>query len=683
MATQWYKSDDLLETGRTAIAGATGETFTPTGSENGKFLDRVKDGVKSRKSKQVKFFTPFESLKNIIAEWDFEAMTPGTYTTIPDVSGNGLDLTMGLGTNITIAVNGSRTEAVFDGAKTLRQTNKAFLKRLHDGTVKWTIMIECRIGNTSNPDIAYGIIGSNGSSAGNPGIAVYADNRSSLPAVKRLTSQVTRGTLPSPLSSQIENVVPYNDPTFIFVSWNPQSFQDNKTLASQFNNFIAFVDGLLEDINVNTSSGVYNTANATYDLEIGAVGNGVLPFIGGIHRIVVWQDVLSIKDRQLLQSSKTWTPNTIAKRYIEPAVRLTIDNNYYTLGNMVAKNPISGKVVVLYQQTRSHFEISVPCDMYIRTSTDGGLSWTEETKLWDDNINKKSIYGTYLPSGRLIVLYTEYSRTETIGGTSRAGMEIGWVSRYSDDDGVTWSTKTSITGVPAYFVRWVNYENPIIGSDGNIYSLAYGINGKLDTQSSYAIHVIKSTNNGVSFAFDKLIYQGTTYINECSIVETSANKFKIAARNEANPGQHNLFSWDKVADTVTNHGLWSLDGANDFVHPPMMRKLVINGTDVIAYYFVSRIQHRSKVIYVKASVLESSNVAAFTGRTRFTMSLLLEREASGYTNVIHTSGLAGIGAYSNEKGPSSTNATTSMRCELVLFNLPTNHLTTVISELVL
>ncbi|MDJ1500508.1 sialidase family protein [Xanthocytophaga agilis] len=410
--------------------------------------------------------------------------------------------------------------------------------------------------------------------------------------------------------------------------------------------------------------------------------NGVLPFIGGIHRIVIYQDVLSIRDRQLLQASKTWTPNTIAKKHIEPAVRLVADTNDYILGNAVLKNPVTGKVVALYQHTRSHFEISVPCDVYMRTSIDGGLSYSDEVKLWDDNINKKSIYGLYLPTGRLVALYTEYSRTETVGSTSRAGMELGAYSRYSDDDGVTWSAKTAITGVPAYFVRWLNYENPIVGSDGNIYGIAYGINGKLDTQSSYAIHIIKSTNNGVSFAFDKLIYQDTTYVNESSIIEGSANIFWIVSRDESNLGQHRLFKWDKTANTVTAYGLFSLDGTTNFAHPPMIRLTTINGQKVVAYYFNNRVQRRLKVFYCKLSDLETNNKVAFTGKTRwFIMSMLPERELSGYMNVIHTSGLEGIGAYSNEKGPTSTNNASSMRCELVYFNLPTNHQATIIAEL--
>ena len=71
----------------------------------------------------------------------------------------------------------------------------------------------------------------------------------------------------------------------------------------------------------------------------------------------------------------------------------------------------------------------------------------------------------------------------------------GLFARYSDDDGLTWSTETSITGLS--YTDILNSNGTIVEStDGNLYCAYYeGTDG-----GSIRVKTARSTDNGVSWA---------------------------------------------------------------------------------------------------------------------------------------------------------------------------------------
>lgn len=186
-------------------------------------------------------------------------------------------------------------ELTFDGGDSLTiasSTGLAWVKALH--STGGMVVALARFFATSDPDAACSLCGNNGSSSGNyVGFCLFFDDRSSLPRNNNLVVLVGRAQpTTSVITFSVNNTVPPNQYNLIDMLLDP----DN---AARIDMAELSVNG--GDIVKNNTGAVSAvTSNATYNLQIGASGNNVLPLVGAIKSIAFVPSVLSSTDRQKL-----------------------------------------------------------------------------------------------------------------------------------------------------------------------------------------------------------------------------------------------------------------------------------------------------------------------------------------------------------------------------------------------
>lgn len=212
---------------------------------------------------------------------DTGATTPVTTNGDPiarvdDVSGNGYNATQGVASaQPTFNDSAGIRWANYDGDDRLTiASSAASLAWLHKD-VGFGMAALVRLGTTSNPNAAYGILGNGRFSTANTGIYWFYDDRSSQSKNDAMRLGMVKGSAGvfvydydsgnGDLAASIDRSVYINTPTS-----GP-------------------MDGRIENVSVGTAtkSSTVSSGNASFDMEIGTVGDGVAPLVGRIYQIVV------------------------------------------------------------------------------------------------------------------------------------------------------------------------------------------------------------------------------------------------------------------------------------------------------------------------------------------------------------------------------------------------------------
>jgi len=193
------------------------------------------------------------------------------------------------GVNFTATAGGitlSGGSMVYDGSKALASntTSWNFLMKSSLGAndINYTVHIVAKVGNSSNPNAAYGLLGSNGASAGQKGICIFYDDRVSTPATDRIVFQISNPpTSPNFITRMLQNdvVTPNEYHVFSIVVDLSRPTQDDRVRF--------YVDGVLQVTDVDQYNYAVPTDNSSYALQIGAGGNSVLPLIGEIRDVII------------------------------------------------------------------------------------------------------------------------------------------------------------------------------------------------------------------------------------------------------------------------------------------------------------------------------------------------------------------------------------------------------------
>lgn len=168
---------------------------------------------------------------------------------------------------------------------------------LHDGSES-SFFIIFSPGTTPNPVTAYSLFGNNGGASGNIGAAVWWDDQAVNESIRHYVSKGTSGT---PL---IDNSSSAGlSPVQTFQLLRVFTDGDNGTAAER--SAIA-VNAGTEDKNNTSSSSPPSSANATYSMQLGSVGNAIIPFVGEFAEIVMINGSMSLSDQQKMEGYLAW-----------------------------------------------------------------------------------------------------------------------------------------------------------------------------------------------------------------------------------------------------------------------------------------------------------------------------------------------------------------------------------------
>jgi hypothetical protein len=144
-----------------------------------------------------------------------------------------------------------------------------------------------KIGTTAEPNAVYSLMGTNGTASSNRGIAIYYDDRDSVPANHRISAIVSHGAGVF-INMQANVVVPANQLFILSVE-----FDASLSTASRAR---MYVNGAQVAVTV-TGTNTQSTLNATHAVDLGAAGNNILPFVGTIKEYVYTHEVDTATNR--------------------------------------------------------------------------------------------------------------------------------------------------------------------------------------------------------------------------------------------------------------------------------------------------------------------------------------------------------------------------------------------------
>lgn len=239
----------------------------------------------------------------------------------------------------------------------------------------------------------------------------------------------------------------------------------------------------------------------------------------------------------------------------------------------------SNKILLFYRKATAH-SLSKGA-IQLRTSSDGGGTFTSDITVFTDaTLDCRNLGGGVTASGRIIIYFSKISPATDIA------VNQGYV--YSDDDGVTWSTYTTIeTNGNIFFSPYGKLIN--IG-DGKIMQGWYGING-----ATYNNYVKISSDNGKTWAASILVATSTTILyNEASYVYLDGGII-IGLIRDANGMQfRQLKSLDNGA-TWADQGVITFD-TTSIVSPELETYIDPNNNKYIVCFYANRADNKLKYI---------------------------------------------------------------------------------------
>jgi hypothetical protein len=217
-----------------------------------------------------------------------------------DKNGTGRHFTQGTGgTQPTFTANGLNGLPVlsFNGSQYLTSISTAATWNFLHNTNGSSIFAVWKAGNIADPNAAYGLMGTNAATSANIGTYIAYDDRASAPRNNGVLAQISGGGSTSVSAASADNLMPANTPVILSHIADP----NNGTPANR--SFVRVNKTLSQ---INTQSTAPSASNASFALQIGALGNNVLPLVGYIAEIVVLSSIANNTVRQQIEGYLAW-----------------------------------------------------------------------------------------------------------------------------------------------------------------------------------------------------------------------------------------------------------------------------------------------------------------------------------------------------------------------------------------
>jgi hypothetical protein len=212
----------------------------------------------------------------------------GFVTTWYDQSGNNRNATQTTQANqpqivssgSLITENGKVAIRTFGSEYLTVPSSQATFNFLHNGTNSSVFSVN-KFGTSSNPNAIYGLFGNQGGASGNIGVLFGYDDRSFLPRNNALIQSIARGVLGSFSAFQVaENTITPNQQNIISQIFDA----DNATAA---NRVVAYINAG-SAIQNNTDTNAPSASNASFNLQVMALGNNVAPMDGTYQELIIY-----------------------------------------------------------------------------------------------------------------------------------------------------------------------------------------------------------------------------------------------------------------------------------------------------------------------------------------------------------------------------------------------------------
>lgn len=244
-------------------------------------VSRIDEGQLQRRLWSPATLRPF-------AWWDASDLS--TVTTVSgkvsewrDKSGNGYTVSQTTDANRpTLRENGWNGLPVFDFAASWLNVASASSWIFMHSAPSTTVFLG-QFGTVADPNNVYTIFGSNTGGSNQIGFALIWDDRASISRNNLILNWVTAGSGSSfirVVNELTNNAAPPNTPIITTHLLNP-------TASPVANRSLLYVNGS-SFARTNTDTGTASTANSTGTPQIGAVGNGTLPFTGVMAELLVF-----------------------------------------------------------------------------------------------------------------------------------------------------------------------------------------------------------------------------------------------------------------------------------------------------------------------------------------------------------------------------------------------------------
>lgn len=561
-------------------------------------------------------------LSNIEFVIDAGGLATGTNNSYGDIDGsNGINSIKSIApgtTGLDFTVNGSgvtynpTTKAIdFNGSGRLRYTGAAslfnFLSYHASGyaSLKWTVFAVVKFGTSIKPSSAsYGLFGNTGGTSSSKGAwANYANNTTN---EDFLQTAVVKGTTNQYLGRMtLPGVCPSNQ--WIVVALQ---FDGSASAALRMRMFIND-QGLVNNEQLQNDTTPVTTP--TYAMEIGGVGNGVLPLVGSIKKVVMCSNVFSYDNtvsfiRMLMNEN-----NIVRSRssYLDvstvPQIFDQDTASNYKFCAVIGQDPSNKERILSAYTVGSDHIYTADKKLVFRTSVNKGASFGSQTTI-DDPTNPDAVQdigGGVDSNGKAFIWY-DIMNSGSAGGN--VAMKLATSTDWS-----TWTLTDVTANLPAdSLAGWRSYGN-MVHANGIWVKGFYKFtdNGVFTNSANY----IWRSTDGVNFTAVTIRASGSTFITEPTVVYMGGNNWLAVIRHETTLEWRQYISTDNAL-TWTDQGDVTFGETVTSANPCVLKSFTHNGQRVIVCYLTNRNNDTAFAIYALPANLVSSGVSGWNSNTK-------------------------------------------------------------------
>lgn len=272
-------------------------------------------------------------------------------------------------------------------------------------------------------------------------------------------------------------------------------------------------------------------------------------------------------------------------------------------------------------------------EIYQRYSDDFGNTWTDEALVYGEaGKNTTNIAGGVTPTGRVVLFFSTYSPSPPAASLVFDG--IFYI--YSDDDGVTWSAKSTLnTGAETIYSAYGKMETLQNGTLAQSwYSQAVG---------DFNVRIVYSTDNGITWGNQVTLPISSTE-TETDILAIRDSSMIAISRKDGVPNFHLCYSpnygvtWEEIGELNIFTGITNQAPCWIEKYP------TTSGEEAIAMYFYDRSVGANEMLvaYALSRDILTKGVDAFRLETK--RKLFYNTTGVGYPSAVHPYGNSlGIG----------------------------------------
>lgn len=497
----------------------------------------------------------------------------------------------------------------------------------------------------------YGLLGNNGSSANNKGIAIYFANSSANPA--GLRSMISKLGAPLIIDvTQANAVQKHVLKVLTIVTDGAQAAADRQKY---------YLDGVQQTfVVVSTSTAVATTP--TYEMEIFGVGNGTIPMVGALSHLVITEnaDVNVPFINTLIPHTLRPTKYTVDRTKTYAATTFLDENSYY-LNVAVEKNPITGKYLVVFAQWLSNDHVWNVDNFVAFRRSDDLLTFTTKATAFSPAGTKGVIdMGFFFDSEGIGHGFANIM--DGTGSTSTPGTSELWYFS-TVDDGDNWTNEQ--VSVPSDGLTFTAAYGNGYTHNGWNYFTVYRINNDASSSANYILKWELGAD--ISTIQWILIRSGSLYLNEGTIAPTGETSHLVVLRNESTLEWSQIETTDNWA-TFTSPATLNFGETSTSAAPCRITQLEIEGVPCLACYYPLRALGILKVIYAKKSDMATLHEAMWITGTK--VQIVDDTQFIHYGGVCQYNGnMNGFAVYTREEADTTSN--------LISFPIPTTSYTTI------